>query len=968
MLYGRASEQAAIEALVEAARAGRSGGLVLRGEPGIGKSALLGWAATSCVGDDVRVLRAAGIETEADLAFAGLVQLLWPVRGHLDALPLAQADALRAVLGSGGPAGQDRFLSGLAVMTLLAHLADDGPVLCLVDDAHWLDHATADALLFAARRLTQEKVALLFAAREDGFAAPGLPELRLSRLSQEDAERVLAQRGLTPAARAQVIEESEGNPLALIEFSRERRRYHAAPGPIPIADRVLASFRSRIALLPDKTRLMMLMAAAEGRGDLPMLLRAANALGAGPEDLEEAEKAGLIEVNAATMAFRHPLIRTAVYQSAPLARRIAVHQALAGAATDDDCRLRHLAAATISPDENLALQLTHAAERARHRAAFAAAAALWEQAAAFTPQPHARAARLGRAAALALSSGHADHAAGLLSQAEELLDDPASLTTLTETRAAVEFERGHGRPAARLLVTRSATADQQRIVPMLRTAAGYAWLYGEAEVIRTAASRLTAMGTQDPMIHGLAHLVDDDYAHGLPLLRQYITQTLSHVTRTPPHITEPPPRATETAPHTARTSPQATETAPQLAQAPPQVTTPSQQTRKAAQHVTQTPPHITQAIPHATQSPPPITTLTGQEAQPGTPPENATMPWAAFCAMVMANDEAAAALASAEAARLRRQGLVGALPQVLQDLAGVQVHAGSHRDAEASIEEAVRLARDTGMHQRVPRLHSVLARVAAIEGDEQRCARLASTQPDAGGMSGLAALCLLDLGLGRYDRVLERLEAAARGPLRHLTVLVTAGADQIEAAVRLGEPERAEEPLRRLEAWAQAGNQPWAQAVSARCRALLSDDESDYLHALATHRRANRPFEQARTELLYGEWLRRSRRRTDARPPLRAALQTFERLRARPWQARTEAELKATGESMLPTRPTAADPLERLTPQELQVVRLAKDGHTSREIAAHLFLSPRTVEHHLYRAYRKLGIRSRRELTHLDLT
>ncbi|GAA3141427.1 LuxR family transcriptional regulator [Planomonospora alba] len=886
MLYGRASEQAAIEELLEAARAGRSGGLVLRGEAGIGKSALLDWAAEHSRGLGVRILRATGVETEADLAFAGLVQLLWPVQDHLDALPAPQADALRAVLGSGGPAGQDRFLSGLAVMTLLARLADDGPVLCLVDDAHWLDQATADALLFAARRLTDEKAALLFAAREEGFAAPGLPEVRLSGLSQEDAARVLEHRGLPPAERDQVIAESDGNPLALMELSTGRRRYHTAAGPIPVADRVLASFRARIALLPERTRLMMLTAAAEGRGDLPMLLRAAEALGVGPEDLAQAEEARLVEVSATAIAFRHPLIRTAAYQGAPLARRIAVHRVLAEAATDEDCRVRHRAAAATSPDEDLAAALAEAAERARGRAAFAAAAGLWEQAAAFTPGPSGRAARLARAASLALASGHADHAAGLVRQAEELVDETVPLAALTEIRAAVEFERGEGRSAARILVERAAAADPVRVTPMLRTAAGYAWLCGEAEVIRSAAARAAGTGARDPMIQGLAHLVDDDYARGLPLLQRFVAQT---------------------------------------------------------------PPEAAGRVPR-------------------TPPEDATARWAAFCAMVVADDDAAAALATAEVARLRRQSLVGALPQVLQDLAGVQVQAGRHRDAEACVAEAVQLARDTGMHQRVARLHAVLARVAAIEGDEERCLRLAGDPTDAGGVTGLVALCLLDLGMGRYERVLERLEAAARGPLRHLTVLVTAGAEQVEAAVRLNRPDRAKEPLHRLEAWARAGGQPWAEAVSARCRALLSDDEDDYLRALAAHRRANRPFEQARTELAYGEWLRRARRRSDARAPLRAALRTFERLRAAPWRARAEAELKATGESVVVARPTAADPLERLTPQELQVVRLAMDGGTSREIAAHLFLSPRTVEHHLYRAYRKLGIRSRRELTRLGLT
>ncbi|MEU9836927.1 AAA family ATPase [Streptosporangium sp. NPDC048047] len=893
MLYGRASEQAAVEKLVEAARAGHSGGLVLRGEAGIGKSALLDRAAAYCAGSGVRVLRAAGVEPEADLAFAGLVQLLWPVQDHFGALPAPQADALRAVLGSGGRAGQDRFLSGLAVMTLLARLAGDGPVLCLVDDAHWLDQATADALLFAARRLTDERAALLFAAREEGFAAPGLPEVRPSRLSREDAARLLEHRGLPPAERDQVIAESDGNPLALLEFSAGRRPYHTAAGPMPVADRVLSAFRSRIALLPGRTRLMMLTAAAEGRGDLPMLLRAAAALGVGPEDLAEAEEARLVEVSATAIAFRHPLIRTAAYQGAPLARRIAVHRVLADAATDDDCRVRHRAAAATSPDEDLAADLSAAAGRARDRAAFAAAAGLWEQAAAFTPSPSDRSARLARAASPALSSGHADHAADLVRRAEETADDPASLAALAGTRAAVEFERGEGRRAARVLVERAAAAEPARVAPMLRTAAGYAWLCGEAEVIRRADALLAGMGGQDPMVQGLARLVDDDYARGLPLLRRFVAQA------------SPGPAA----------------------------------------RTPDTPPE--DAV---------------------TPPEDATARWAAFCAMVLADDDAASALATAEAARLRGQGLVGALPQVLQDLAGVRVQAGRHRDAEAFVAEAVRLACDTGMHRRVTRLHAVLARVAAIEGDEERCVRLAGDPADAGGMTGLAALCLLDLGLGRHERVLERLEAAERGPLRHLTGLVTAGAEQVEAAVRLGLPERAEEPLRRLEAWARAGGQPWAEAVSARCRALLGDDEDDYLRALAAHRRADRPFEQARTELAYGEWLRRALRRSDARAPLRAALRTFERLRAAPWRARAEAELRATGESVVAARPAAADPLERLTPQELQVVRLAMDGGTSREIAAHLFLSPRTVEHHLYRAYRKLGVRSRRELARLGLT
>ncbi|MFG3437775.1 ATP-binding protein [Nonomuraea sp. NPDC047897] len=887
VLYGRAGEQTAIRDLVDAARAGRSGGLVLRGEPGIGKSALLAWAAGHAQDAGLRTLRVTGIEAEADLAFGGLVQLIWPVQERLDALPGPQADTLRAVLGSGERAGRDRFLSGLAVLTLLAEVADDGPLLCLVDDAQWLDQASADALLFAARRLTAEGVAMLFATREEGFAAAGLPELRPSRLSPEDAALLLEQRGLAPASPEQVIERSAGNPLALIEFAAAQRRYHSTAGPMPVPDQVLASFRTRIGQLPERTRLMMVTVAAEGRGHLTTLLGAATALGVGLDDLEEAEKAGLVEVGGNVVAFRHPLVGTAAYQAAPLARRVAVHQALADAATDDTCRARHLAAATTSVDEGIAAEIVRAAERDRARAAYAAAAGLYEQAANVTPDVRVRAYRLGEAASLALSAGLAAQAAELAGRAEQLVDDPESAARLAPVRAAVEFELGERRVAARLLVDRSADAEPDAAAAMLRTSAGYAWFSGDREAIRDAAERLRALGRPDPMVLGMAYLVAEDYARGLPLLAEFVAGA-----------------------------------------------------RRAAPDL-----------------------LTGSTEHD----EDAALAWGAYCAMILGADADAAELAEAQVAHGRRHGLVGALPQALQDLAGVQVQAGLHRDAEASVAEALRIIRDTGLDQRMARLNSVLARVAAIEGDEERCARLAADEPDTSGMAGLAALSLLDLGLGRYEPALERLEAAGRGPVRYATGLLAAAADQVEAAVRLGRPDRAEEPLRRLEAWVRAGGQPWARALAARGRALLTDDEDDYLRALRAHEDAGRPFERARTELLYGEWLRRARRRSDARVPLRSALKTFDRLRAAPWLDRARTELKATGESLVPAEPTAANPLDRLTSQELQVVRLAAGGDTSREIAAQLFLSPRTVEHHLYRAFRKLGIRSRRDLPRLDL-
>ncbi|TDB84494.1 helix-turn-helix transcriptional regulator, partial [Actinomadura sp. 7K534] len=335
-------------------------------------------------------------------------------------------------------------------------------------------------------------------------------------------------------------------------------------------------------------------------------------------------------------------------------------------------------------------------------------------------------------------------------------------------------------------------------------------------------------------------------------------------------------------------------------------------------------------------------------------------------ALIIGADEAALELAAAEVAYSRRHGLIGALPNVLQTLAQAQIAVGRHADAEAAVAEAIALARDTGRPHREGRLGAVLARPAAIEGDEARLRELIAKTPPPGDGLAASALALLDLGLGRYDDALRRLEELANGHQRHSAASVTAIPDQVEAAVRSGQLDLARTVFARFRTWAEAGGQTWALAVSLRCKALLTDDEEPYARAVQLHERSTRPFERARTELLYGEWLRRARRRSDARTPLRSAAEIFERLRAAPWLDRTRAELRATGESG-PAVPTAPDLLDRLTPQELQVVRLAASGTSSREIAAQLFLSPRTVEYHLYKAYPKLGISSRKELANLAL-
>ncbi|MFI0372655.1 ATP-binding protein [Actinomadura sp. 1N219] len=903
MLYGRNDEQARITTLLAEARGHRrSGALVLRGEAGIGKSALL--AATAALLPAERVLRVTGVEAESGIAFAGLTQLLWPVRDRLDGLPPPQSAALRSALepldgGSATAPGRDPFTTGLAVLTLLADLADltdlsdltgpsadGGPLVCLVDDAQWLDTATAEALLFAARRLAAEGVVILFAARDDAFTGTGLPELRLERLDGDAAERLVASRELAPAVRARVVREAAGNPLALQELGAAGTFRADGPDPLPVADRVLGSFRDQIGRLPEATRLMLLIAAAEGRGHMPSQLQAARSLGVSIADLEAAERARLVEITGRTIAFRHPLIRAASYHGAVVARRIAVHQALADTADDLDCRARHRAAAALGPDEDVAADLRDAAERAHGRMGCTTAAVLYRQSADLTPDPDVRAARLAAAASLTLQAGRLDEAEDLAVQAEKLTRDPAERARLARVHAAVEYERGDPRAAARMLVDHAADAAPGDHAEMLRTGAVYGWTSGELPAVLRAAELLPG----DRTVQGLASLAGGDHARGVPSLAELVDETRGGGP-------------------------------------------------------------ATGVLPSPRQS---------VENAPGHRVLGAQL------ALVIGADEAALELSAAEVAHCRRHSLIGALPNVLQTLAQAQIAAGLHADAEATVAEAIALARDTGRPHREGRLGAVLSRIAAIEGDEARLRELIAQAPAPHGGLADSALALLDLGLGRYDDALRRLDEIAHGPRRHSTGSLLSAADQVEAAVRSGQPELARAAYARFRAWAEAGKQPWALAVALHCEALLDDSEEPYERAVRLHEQSTRPFERARTELLYGEWLRRARRRSDARVPLRSAMEIFERLRAAPWLERARAELRATGEAGT-SAPTAPDLLDRLTPQELQVVRLAASGTSSREIAAQLFLSPRTVEYHLYKAYPKLGISSRKELSRLAL-
>ncbi|MBO2455373.1 AAA family ATPase [Actinomadura barringtoniae] len=900
MLVGRSTEQAVLEALITTARDGESGALVVRGQAGIGKTALLDHAAAAAEG--LRVIRTEGVEFEAELPFAGLHLLLGPVLDHLDAIPARQAAALRGAFGL-GPADQGgRFLVGLAVLSVLAEL---GPLLCVVDDAQWLDRASAEALTFAARRLQREGVILLFGVRDGAGATrlDGLPELPLWGLDRDASATLLSRHGadLAPTVRDRILAESEGNPLALIELhtalTPEQRGGAVQPlsfnlGPLPLPARVQQAFGTQAARLSEDARTFLLVAALEETGDLDIVLRAAATLGTAA--LDEVERSGLVSPNGTTLSFKHPLVRAAVIQDSPLTTRFAAHRALAEALGPSDRRAWHLAAATTGPDEQVAAELADTAEQAATRAGHAAQAAALERAAELTPDPERRAARLVGAAEAAVLAGDLDRAASIARRAAKSNLDPLPAARLAHVLASVEFERGSLRTAARTLIAGAdAIAGTGKSIAMLAEAVRDGYFAGETALAAEAAAKLSAIAPASPIaisLDGLARMMAGDLTEAVPRMR----------------------------------------------------------------------------------------TLT-EAALAGQVPGLGERLIAGSMGLLTGDDESAFDVFDRLVSDARDSSQIGMLPNALEHLAITEVFLSRRRDASAHAEEAMRLAESIGHPHRTDHLRCVLAWIAAIAGDEETCRTLAEPAIDRALSSGIVrtavwgtmAIGLTELSQGRYDRVLDRLETATRAtqdrPLGAMN-LISLAADQVEAAVRSGQPDRAREPLRRFEQWAVPTQRPWAAGVILRCKALLAtDDKQDRLfaEAVAMHEQGGRPFERARTDLLYGEWLRRDQRKAEARSRLRPALETFERMGATPWADRARAELRATGDTSAPLRTESA--LDKLTPQELQVVRLAARGLSNRDIAAQLFLSPRTIGHHLYKAFPKLGIAGRGELPHLNL-
>ncbi|HEX5596409.1 MAG TPA: AAA family ATPase [Micromonosporaceae bacterium] len=883
MLHGRTEEIARINALLGQARSGRSGVLVLRGEAGIGKSALLDH--TAHLASDMRMLRTDGIESEAGFPFAGLHLLLGRETDRLDALPAPQARALRAALGQEAGGDSNRYLVGLAVLTLLAELAEERPLLCLVDDAHWLDAASAEALLFAVRRLDAEAISVIIAVRADEpspFDLAGLPELPVGPLDEAAAVALVAQRPepVPDYLRSGLLTEAQGNPLALLELPVD-----GAPRRIPSSryQRLHQVFAERVRHLPEATRRLLGVAAEASTADAAVVLPAAGHVGCTRDDLTPAEQAQLVRLVDGRLVFRHPLVRTALRETTELGGRMAAHEALAAvyAAGGDVCSYAwHRSAMATGPDEDAAQALETAARTGSPRGS-AAVSVMFERAAGLTADGPRRGQRLTAAAEAAADTGQLDRAATLADHAADYVADPVQLADIALVRATVLDGQDRPKEAHRLLSDAAvavAARDPRRAGHLLFRAARAAANAGDFPALERTAARAEELGVPS------AHLIT-------ALSRVFAAQNnLSDGSVAPLRVLV-------------------------------------EETTGCAQHL-----------------------------------ELLDIGW---WHLMLADLDSAYDIAARLTEVARRQGAAGLLASVLPLLARTQQMSGRHDDAEASGTEGLRIAADTGQRRHAVYLATVLAALAAVRGDEERCVEL-TAEPIArgvppGNVHAAGALSVLDLGLGRYEAAFGRLSGvfAARNRGGAMASLP----DLVEAAVRVNRLADGQVAARRYAEWAAHVRQPWTRAVALRCQALLDGNPNErYARAVTLHQQGGPPFERARTELLYGEWLRRARRISEARILLHSALEIFDRLQARPWSARARAELRATGESV---RAADTGVVQRLTPQEYQVVQLAARGLSNREIGAQLFLSPRTVGYHLYKAYPKLGVGSRSELAAL---
>ena len=905
VLVGRESECARIDAVLERARLGRSGSLVLRGDAGIGKTALLEYAVERA--QDMKVVSALGVESETELDFSALLEVCRPMLDHLDEVPVGQAEALRAALGLQTAGAADRFMIGAATLSLLAAAGEAHPVLVVIDDAHWLDRTSADAFRFAARRLEADPVCVLFATREGDartFEAPGIASLRIAGIDRPSASSLLAHDGVSaiaPEVAERLWRATGGNPLALLELptvltAGQLAGWEPLEDPLPVGASVERAFAGRAQALPRDAQRALLVAAVSTTDDMATVLEAAAELDAKAPALEAAEDAGLVHVRGGRIRFRHPLVRSAVYHTAAPSDRRAAHRALAATVRTDtqlEQRAWHLAAATLGPDEDVASALAAAAEHTLLRSGYASAAAALERAADLTPEDDRRRRRLVSAADAFWLAGRSESSRALLQAALEGGSDPLLRADALHLLGKIEYHDGPPMPAHRRLV------DAARLVEELAPSKAVAILSDAVEACIYAAE--------------------------------------------PEPGAEAALRARELAPRDGSYADFMAEV--NLAEL-----------LFFAGHADVGGPMFERAL----------AILLASEALQGDP---RVVTRAAIALCWLERGVEAHQQGSRAAALARRQGAIGALPYALMAVTWACRRIGLWQEGFAAGSEGVALAREMDQATMMVDCLAELSVIEAYRGEETQCRSHCDEIEAITGRLGLGnraafntcVIGLLELSLGKLEAAAARLEACATweeevGVHAVETVPIP---DLVETYVRLGRTDDARAALARL----RAGASPrFAAVVAARCAGLVAggdDFEGHFRRSLELHPESDDVFGRARTQLCFGERLRRAGRRVEARAQLRAALETFERLGATAWEDRARAELRASGERLRRREPHEA---EELTPQELQIAIHVAEGKSNKDVGAALFISHKTVEFHLGRIYRKLDIQSRAEL------
>ncbi|OKI54660.1 helix-turn-helix transcriptional regulator [Micromonospora sp. CB01531] len=901
-LVGRLTECEQLDRLASEVLTGASRVLVLRSEPGMGKSALLGYLSQRVA--DWQVVSAVGAESEMELAYSGLHQLCAPLLDHLDELPTEQREAMATVFGLGNGPVPDRFLVGLGTLTLMAQAAEQRPLACIVDDAQWLDQASAQVLAFVARRLVAERVALVCAARTGAgdSVLTGLPELPVYGLSDRDARPLLLDNlhgPLDAAVIDQIVAESHGNPLALLELPRAWRETDLAGGfGLPgdsqaIAGKIERSYARRLELLPAETQLLTLVVAADPVGDPALIRRAADALSVTMAAMEPAVDAGIIRVHD-RVEFAHPLARSSVYRAAATADRRRAHQVLAeviDAQADPDRRAWHRARATDIPDEDVAAELELSADRAAARAGLAAAAAFLTRAAELTPLRAAQTRRALAAASANVQAGAFGTVQSMLTIAESGPIDQLQRAQIELVRAQLAFGSGRGEEAMLLML-----AAARRLQPLSLELARQTYL--DAFSAAQFAGRLEeGVGTAEVAraAQSAALPPDAERTAGDLLLDAFIAITVDHA----------------------------------------------------------------DAVPRGREA---LAALLGD-----TDPARDTLRWlwqGCVLALELWDDESAYILSERHLQRARKTGALTELPLALGSHTPVLVFSGELAAAASLAEEARSVLGSAGIAE-APYGALILG---AWRGQVRETKDLIDVTKRAATSRGEGigvAICeysraVLYNGLGQYDEAFEAARDACADP-KEMVAHNWAMAELIESAVRTGRADLAQETLTRLTRKAQACRTDWALGIEARSQALLNDEDAEpkFREAIERLGRARVRAELARAHLLYGEWLRRAKRRIDAREELTKAEEMFAAMGMEGFAQRARRELLATGAT---PRKRTVDTTNELTAQEALVARLARDGMSNPQIGGHLFLSTRTVEWHLSKIFAKLRITSRRQL------